>query len=177
MTCTITKEKNRITGEQWVWEYASACCTLAAGEVIPIQGDVVGDRLMLQTSDLDLTGCKTYSSSDLTLWARPAFSSAREDHAAILCRGTLSRVNFPAHSYFQALYTRNQFWDWMLCHRDPRESSWLFSLPQSKDGKDENTPDELILHRCWHLLPCYSLPHPSCSLRTAGAQDEGHVQT
>lgn len=88
VTCTITKEKNRITGEQWVWEYASACYTLAAGEVIQIQWDVIGDRLMLQTSDLELTGCKTYSCLDLTFWSRPVFSSTREDHSAILCRGT-----------------------------------------------------------------------------------------
>lgn len=76
------------------------------------------------------------------------------------------------------LYTRNHCSGTdRLCHRDTRESSWLFSLPQSKDGKDENTPDELTPHGCWCVLTCYSLSHPSCSLGAAGAQKEGHVQT
>lgn len=39
---------------------------------------------MLQTSDLEFTGCKTYSCLDLTFWSRPVFSSDREDHSAIL---------------------------------------------------------------------------------------------
>lgn len=130
VTCTITKEKNRITGEQWVWEYASACYTLAAGEVIQIQWDVIGDRLMLQTSDLELTGCKTYSCLDLTFWSRPVFSSTREDHSAILCTGTDSpRWVFLSPCIFRPLHQEPLFWGWSFVPQGHKREILALSSP------------------------------------------------
>lgn len=100
VTCTITEEKTRITGEQWVWEHTSACCTWAAAEVIQIQWDVTGDRLVLQTSEL--TAGKTYSCLDLTFWCRLVFSSGRENTTTILCRRRDSSRYIPASSQLQA---------------------------------------------------------------------------
>lgn len=98
MTWTITKEKNRITGEQRVWEYTSACCTLAAGEMIQIQWDVTGDRLILQTS----------GSEDLELFQSDFLAHAYLlQHEGVpfhdpLWRNRPSRVNFPATPDLQA---------------------------------------------------------------------------
>lgn len=173
MTCTITKEKNRITGEQWVWEYASAYCTLAAAEVIQIQRDVIGNRLMLQTSDLELSGCKTYSCLDLTFWSKLVFSSTREDHSTILCR--LPRASFPASLYLQAFAPGITVLGQIICATEERALGYFLS--HSPRMGRMKTFQMNSLCRCWHLLTCYSLPHPFRSLRAAGAQEERHVQT
>lgn len=173
MTCTITKEKNRITGEQWVWEYTSACCSLAAGEMIQIQWDVTGDRLILQTSD----------SEDLELFQSDFLTQAyllQHEGGPLhnpLQRDRLCRLNFPATSDLQAFTTGIPVRRLIDCARVTKKSSWLSLLPQSKDRKDENIPDEFTLRRCWCLLPGCSLPCPFCSLRAVGVQKEEHVQT
>lgn len=116
VTCTITEEKTRITGELWVWEYASACCTWAAAEVIQIQRDVTGDRLVLQTSEL--TACKTYSCLDLTLWSRLVFSSGRESNSTIggetpqrVTVGETPQGIFLSPHNFRSLHQGSLFWD------------------------------------------------------------------
>lgn len=79
---------------------------------------------------------RMWSCFNLTFWPMPISSSMREDLSTIFCRGTDSPgwIFLPPQIF--RLYNRNPCseTDW-LCHSDKKESSWLFLLPQFKDGK------------------------------------------